>query len=222
MDGTRAAVSGVAAPTVRHRLVGGPVMLLAVLPAAVGIGVWSDQGQRISGFGGHLPELGTPWVVLAFVAARLIPRRTRWASPVAAICVIVVGLCSYAVYMHVRYGLSYHNVSGGRMHHWFALGLVAGALAGILGWLSYSHLAVVAWAVLAAVPLAEIRLAEGWSIDDQSFFAVAGLLVAASMLLIVWGVLTMRRAPLVLALVTAVAWAVGWALAVALLGGGIL
>lgn len=184
--------------------------LASVLLAAVALGIWADEGQRAPGFAGYLPELGTPWLVLAFAAGRSIPRWARWLAPVAAAASILLGLASYALFVHRHYGVAYEQVSGGDLGYWTWLGLGVGALAGMLAFASRTGAAPLAWAALAAVPVAEIRLVERWGIDAHVRLAVTVLLIVVFLLLAGWAFVAMRRIPLIFGPLTALAAVVGW------------
>lgn len=177
---------------------------------AVALGIWADVGQRLPGYRGRLPELGTPWFLIAYAAGRALARRCRWAAPAASVAVIFLGLTSYVMFLHLRDGVSYYNICAGRVRYWSTLGILTGAFAGLLALLSFSRLAMGAWAAAVAVPLAEIKLVEGWSIDGRSQAALAACLAVVSLHVTVWALMAIRRIPLTFGPLAGLAWCLGW------------
>lgn len=68
--------------------------LIGLAAAAMLLGVYADVGAYAGGFWGTLPEMGTPWVLLAFAGGRM-ARRGAVTSALAGSCLILVGLASY-------------------------------------------------------------------------------------------------------------------------------
>ncbi|WP_110240514.1 hypothetical protein [Nocardioides gilvus] len=106
-------------------------MLLLVLPAvALALGVFADQGSSLDGVLGALPELGLPWMALAWTGGRCVER----ASPgvVVGAALTCLGLVAYFAFVHFVHGVGWYNVLGnGRGFFWFA---AAGLFGGAAGW----------------------------------------------------------------------------------------
>lgn len=151
-------------------------------------------------------------MLLSFASGYVLGYRARWLAPVASALAIVVGLVSYAAFMHMHYGLSYHNVAGSRLGRWLPYGAVIGLVVGLDVVLARSRLAVLGWALLAAFPLAEMRVVGGWSLDKGSSHAVLDCLAGLSLIVLGCSVLAMRRVPWLLGPLTALAWALGYLL----------
>jgi hypothetical protein len=133
-------------------LVGSLVLVLC----SVGLGIYADEGQNVDGPLGWLPELGTPWVLIAFVGGRLWSRHLV-AAALAGPALISLGLWSYWLYMEVAHGTPIYNMTNdGRGIYWLGLGCALGLAAALSGAFSRrGRLRSVAWALVIAVPLAE-------------------------------------------------------------------
>jgi hypothetical protein len=108
-----------------------------------------------------MPELGTPWALCGFVAARTwAPRRA--AAALAGAGVIGAGLGSYFVFVHLWHGVPFGNLlNDGRGRYWFTLALGVGLVVAVAGWSSRSPsrpLRAAGWGFAPAVPLTEVQL----------------------------------------------------------------
>ena len=154
--------------------------------AAIVLGVWADQGQRLPGFWSQVPELGTPWVLLGFAAGRL--WRRRWiVALLAGMGAVVMALISYYLFVHVRYGTGLYNaMNGARGVSLLALAAGVGAASGTAGAFTGAALAMTrtaAWTLVVAVPAAEIwRVRRHGSAHDE----LVALLAAAAVCLLWW------------------------------------
>jgi len=96
------------------------------------LGVYADVGQYAPGFWGSLPGLGTPWVVLAFVGGRFTPGRVL--GLLAGAGLMLLGLSTYAAWVHLAYGTSLYNItSDGRATSWACVAIVLGGASGLAG-----------------------------------------------------------------------------------------
>lgn len=129
MPGTRSAV----ARSRRERRSGSPrPAALTITTASLLLGVYADVGQYAPGSWGLLPEAGTPWVVLAFLGGRLARRPAVGALAGAGF--LLLGLATYAAWVHLAYGTALHNITtDGRGAWWAGLGLVLGCVGGWAG-----------------------------------------------------------------------------------------
>lgn len=189
----------------------GHVVLLAV--AAVLLGVYADLGQHVKGFWGRLPELGTPWMLLAFAGGRTVARRPAVAALVGFL-LIFGGLTSYGLFVHVVHGTELHNVVlGGRAGYWAALAAILGPAAGLAGSGSVSRRALrrtASWGFAVGVPLAELlRVVRSDGYLDLP--GVTACLVVLTSLTAIAAVREVRPAPL--AASTAVWGVIGYLLA---------
>jgi Family of unknown function (DUF6518) len=120
-------------------------------------GLYADVGQYAPGFWGRLPEAGTPWVVLAFLGGRCARRRACGAPAGAAL--VLLGLATYVLWVHLAYGTSLYNIANdGRGAWWAFLGLVLGCASGLAGASTRGGREgrrQLAWGYVVGVPLAE-------------------------------------------------------------------
>jgi len=122
------------------------------------LGVYADVGSYAGGFWRTLPEMGTPWVLLAFAGGR-VARRRGFTSALTGSCLILVGLVSYWAFMHLAYDVElYQYVGNGRGLSWSAMAVVLGTVAGLAGRSSAARppwRSAAAWGFAVGVPLAE-------------------------------------------------------------------
>lgn len=125
---------------------------------AVLLGVYADVGQRVDGVLGTVPALGTPWLLLAFGGGFVWARRPVVAFLTGPV-LIVLGLCSYWIFMEVVHGTPIYNMTNdGRGLFWLAAAAVLGAAGSVTGAVAGSHRHPVrpaGWGFAVAVPLAE-------------------------------------------------------------------
>lgn len=163
-----------------HRAGWWPALLLVLV--AVLLGIYADVGQYAGGFWGLLPELGAPWVLLAFASGRVANRRPLVAAG-SGLLLILGGLVSYALFVHVVHEVRLYNVvrSGGA-YYWAAWAALLGPLAGLAGSWSVagrSTLRPAGWAFAVGVPLAEcVRVSASDYLDARG--VIASLLVLAA------------------------------------------
>jgi hypothetical protein len=81
-----------------------------MLVLAVLLGVYADVGQRVDGVLGTVPALGTPWLLLAFAGGFAWAPRAMVAS-LAGPVLVVLGLCSYWIFMEAAHGTPIHPAS---------------------------------------------------------------------------------------------------------------
>jgi hypothetical protein len=154
-----------------------------ILLMAVALGIYADEGQRLDGTWGLLPELGTPWVLLGFAAARTWAPR-RLASLVAGVATGVIGLAAYVQYVSTRHGVDHYNVlNDGRGWTWLLMALVVGTVAASAALLSAAEppvLRATGWGFPVGVPLAETRVVlERGGPDPTGAIVVLVVLAAA-------------------------------------------
>jgi hypothetical protein len=180
-----------------------PWRAVGLTVAAVLLGVYADVGAYASGFSRLVPELGSPWVLLAFAGGRA--AHGRVASGVAGSVLILLGLVSYWLFMRLAYDVElYQYVGNGRGFHWVSLGVVLGVLAGLMGRVSTSTRSLPRWAgwgFAVGTPLAETLRVASWYPWSGQLAAVL-LVTAAGAALLAWrqtrrapGGLRLRRAP---------------------------
>jgi hypothetical protein len=142
------------------------VSALLWLLAAMCLGVFADEGQRLPGTWSFLPALGSPWLVLAFGGARLISLRNRAGSVLFGTGFVVVGLLNYLTWVHGAYGVDYYNLlNTGRGIRWFLLAAMLGASSAIAGAFSRGSgtwMSAGGWGYVVAVPIAETRYVSDW------------------------------------------------------------
>ncbi|MBB3041133.1 DUF6518 family protein [Nocardioides soli] len=180
------------APAARARL-----RLPLLLGCGVALGVLSAQGADLPGALRALPDLGTPWLVLAFVAGRG-ARDVRRAG-LTAIAAVEAGLVTYYVWQ-ATLGAGGSMLSDYGAPVWLVGGALLGGILGGAGWLGEhsesSTTRVLAWGLLAGVPIAEIPHARASGVDYRDL-VVAGL-VATSLVLVAWATARGRVSPSVL------------------------
>jgi hypothetical protein len=120
--------------------------------------VYADVGAYADGFWGMLPEMGTPWVLLAFAGGRVAPSGAV-TSVFAGSCLILLGLVSYWAFMHLAYDVElYQYVGNGRGLSWCVMAAVLGTVAGLAGRSSAAHTpwrSATGWGFAVGVPFAE-------------------------------------------------------------------
>jgi hypothetical protein len=187
-----------------------PLMVVAVLAAAVVVGVAAQVGAVVPGVPRHATALGAPWLVAAFAVGALLRR------PVAAAAGGAVLLSGGTLtYYLVRIALTGHARAltiGLIALGWAVAAAVAGAAMGALGaaWREAARLPVVAAAAPTAALTGEAMVLAGeWRSRNAMAVLVAELALAAAIL----PACARRRAPLpaaaLAALVLAVVFAAG-------------
>jgi hypothetical protein len=161
---------------------------LALVVAAVALGVYADVGQRASGVLELLPQLGTPWLLVGF-AGGLIWSRRPGVGVLLGPVLIATGLVSYFVFMHLAHGVNYYNLlNDGRGVYWFGLaaglGLVAAAAGATAGG-RHRTARLAAWAFPPAVALSEARWVLDWEAGAAGWQVAFGLTAVAALLLVV-------------------------------------
>jgi Family of unknown function (DUF6518) len=157
-------MSAVTATKPDRRIRVGPALRLGVhLVAAVSLGIYADVGLDVPGPWGRLTALATPWLLLAFSAARGAGRRTCGAGAVVAgVLVVVTGLVSYYLWLTIGLGVAFSTVVHSyEAPMWVVAGVAVGAVFGAVGTLSLSSrrlLRELSWAVVAAAPMADALL----------------------------------------------------------------
>jgi hypothetical protein len=158
--------------------------------AAVLLGVFADVGARAAGPWALLTALGTPWLLLAFSAARgsglILGRAT--AALVGAL-VVVTGLASYYLWLIIGRDVAVSTV----VHQykapmWVLAGVAVGAVFGTVAASSRSprrRVREVAWAAVAAVPLSDALLPVRLS-GRSDVTPVVATLVVVSLLVLAW------------------------------------
>ena len=105
-----------------------------------------------------LPEMGTPWVLLAFAGGRA-AHRGAVTSAAAGSSLILLGLASYWAFMHLAYDVElYQYVGNGRGLSWSMMAIVLGTVAGLAGRSSAARTprrVAAGWGFAVGVPLAE-------------------------------------------------------------------
>ncbi len=180
---------------------------MVVAAAAVSLGVYADVGQRAPGALGALPELGTPWLLLAFAGGALCPRPRLLGSSCGA-AVLLAGLTSYFVFVAVVHDVGYYNLTNdGRGTWWFGLAAVLGAGTGAVGTLTAhpdERLRTASWALLPALAAAEAERVVAGRIGPHPE-QLAAVVVLSAVGLFAYAVLRTRRSLRTLA--ATVAWA---------------
>jgi hypothetical protein len=159
-----------------------------VLVAAL-LGVFADIGLDAPGSLGLLTALATPWLLLAFSAARGArpalgggPRSV----PVGSL-VVVTGLVAYYVWLIIGPGVSVSTVVHQyRAPLWLVAGVAVGGVFGIVAALSLSPrpaVSALSWSTVAAVPLADALLPVRLS-GRPDVAPVVALLVLVSLLVL--------------------------------------
>jgi hypothetical protein len=189
---------------------------VAVVLAAVGLGVYADVGERASGAWGAVPKLGLPWFVLALAAGAL-ARRWRWGA-VNGVGAIVLGLVSYVVYKDLAYGsTSVAALLRDDADYWLALALGVGVIGGTGGaWMrSREPFRSIAWGLAGAAACAEgaallvLVISRDRALGDGARLLVAEVSLGVGVL--VWAAREFRP-------VTVAVSALGWC-ALGFLGG---
>lgn len=160
----------------------------ALCAAPLLLGVYADVGQYADGFWGKLPELGTPWLLVAFAGGRVVERRPLVAAG-TGLALILGGLAVYGLFVHLVHGTELYNVvMGGRASYWAVTAAVLGPVAGLAGaWsrLRRPLLRSIGWGFAVAVPLAElgriVLLAQGYLHDPG--LAISLVLLASAVAL---------------------------------------
>ncbi|MFC7493027.1 MULTISPECIES: DUF6518 family protein [unclassified Nocardioides] len=159
-----------------------PALLLG---CGVALGVLSAQGSDLPGALRALPDLGTPWLVLAFVAGRGASEVRR--AAVTAVVVVEAGLVTYYVWQ-ATLGAGGSMLSDYGAPVWLIGGALLGAVLGAAGWLGEhgesATTRVLAWGLLAGVPIAEIPHARASGLDYRNL-VIAGL-VATALAIVAW------------------------------------
>ncbi|MDF1602920.1 DUF6518 family protein [Nocardioides sp. YIM 152315] len=159
--------------------------LAVLVGCGVALGVLSAQGADLPGALRALPDLGTPWLVLAFVAGRG-ARDVRRAA-LTAVAVVEAGLVTYYLWQ-ATLGAGGSMLADYGAPVWLVSGALLGGLFGGAGWLGEHSesgpVRLLAWAVLAGVPVAEIPHARASGVDHRNLVILA--LVATSVALVVW------------------------------------
>jgi hypothetical protein len=183
-----------------------------VLLAACAVGVFADRGALLAEPWSAFAEIGTPFVLVAFVAGRQLSGFALGVLWGAA--VLSLGQGAYYAWLflaqEVGWGtLTYQYRAGA----WLIAGGLVGALAGALGSASRATRSglsqTLGWGLLVAVPLAEAVWVARWQPPPVSA-GVALLVMAVALYL--WAVLR-DRAPWQLGVVSALAFAPGVLLA---------
>jgi hypothetical protein len=148
------------------------------LMASALLGVYADVGQYAPGFWGSLPGLGTPWVVLAFVGGRFTPGRVL--GLLAGAGLMLLGLSTYAAWVHLAYGTSLYNITNdGRATSWACVAMVLGGASGLAGFSSSvgsQRQRLLAWGYLVGVPVAEAVHVLSTQAEPQAAALALGLL----------------------------------------------
>lgn len=154
--------------------------------AAVALGVFADQGQRLPGFWAVVPELGTPWALLGFGAGRFW-RHRRQIAVLAGLSCVVLALWAYYLYVHLQYGTELYNVmNGSRGSYLIVLAAAVGGASGFAGALSGAANAfarTAGWAFVVAVPAAEVWRASQY---DDARHGLQALLTGTALCLLAW------------------------------------
>lgn len=175
-----------------------PLTRLAVLlGCGVALGVLSAQGSDLPGALRALPDLGTPWLVLAFVAGR--GARDVRRGALVAVAAVEAGLVTYYLWQ-ATLGAGGSMLADYGAPVWLVGGALLAGILGAAGWLGErsesATTRVLAWGLLAGVPIAEIPHARASGIAYRDL-VVAGL-VATSLLLVAWATARGRVSPSVL------------------------
>ena len=179
------------------------VALLGV--AAMLLGVYADLGQYAAGFWGRLPELGAPWLLLAFAGGRVANRSTA-AAALTGFLLVFGGLVSYGLFVHAAHGTQLHNVVfGGRAFYWAAVAAALGPAAGVAGAGSTSRRhetrRSVAWGFAVAVPLVECA-----RVFASDYLDLRGVIVVLLALSAGAAVVALREVRLLPLLAASAAW----------------
>jgi Family of unknown function (DUF6518) len=155
--------------------------------AAVALGVFADEGQRLPGAWSAVPALGTPWLLLGLAGGRLWPGR-RVVAALAGSGLLVVALWTYYVYVHVQHGTALYNaVNGSRGLTLTVLAAVVGAVSGLAGastGATKPRTRALAWGFVVAVPTAELWRAGQYG-DARQVLRI--LLTGTALSLLLWG-----------------------------------
>jgi hypothetical protein len=147
--------------------------------------VLSAQGADLPGALRALPDLGTPWLVLAFVAGR--GARDVRRAVLTAVAAVEIGLVTYYVWQ-ATLGAGGSMLADYGAPVWIVGGALLAAVFGAAGWLGNRSesptVRVLAWGLLAGVPIAEIPHARASGVDYRNL-VVAGLVVT-SLALVAW------------------------------------
>lgn len=161
------------------------------------LGVLSAQGSDLPGALRALPDLGTPWLVLAFVAGRGAHDVRR--AALIAVAAVEAGLVTYYLWQ-ATLGAGGSMLADYGAPVWLIGGALLAGVFGAAGWLGErsesSTTRVLAWGLLAGVPIAEIPHARASGVDYRNL-VVAGL-VATALVLIAWATARGRVSPSVL------------------------
>jgi hypothetical protein len=155
----------------------------ALTVASLLLGVYADVGGYAAGVWGVVPELGTPWVLLAFAGGRVARRRVVTAAASGSL-LILLGLATYWAFVHLAYGVElYQYVGNGRGLFWGALAIALGSAAGLAGRASTAPVrwrAAAGWGFAVGVAVAEGAHMLSWAGYSDSDALAAVLLTAAA------------------------------------------
>lgn len=163
-----------------------------LLVSACAIGVFSDRGALLAQPWSALAEVGTPFVLVAFVAGRQPPRMRL--SMLWGAAVLSIGLAAYYAWLLLVDDVTWATLTYQyRAGAWLTAGVLVGVLAGAVGSASRPDRAgpirAVGWGLLIAVPLAEAVRVSRWQ-PPQVGAGIVLLVLAAS--LYAWAVLQDR------------------------------
>jgi hypothetical protein len=138
------------------------LIALAVLMVGAAWGVGGQAADRVIG-GKYLTALGAPWLVLAFLAGALLPRRSGpWTAAAAGAALLVAGVFAYYVVHALRRGFYDRTTMVLVVVAWSFAAVAAGGLFGAAGhhWRRTGH----GWA--GALPAAAL-LGEAFALAGQ-------------------------------------------------------
>lgn len=159
------------------------------------LGVFADLGHHLPQPWDPLPELGFPWVALAFAAGRH-SGRLKWMSYAIGVIPIAIGLLVYFGYKTAAYGADSIRFEVEQAPLWIFAAIVVGVLSGGAGRLSCAVSATHGgwgWGLLAGVAMAEVFSFQ-WRFDGN-IVAVLLAELAVAVSIAAWGVRQTRLRP---------------------------
>jgi hypothetical protein len=153
----------------------------AIVLAAIALGVYADLGHKLGGSAGFVPQLGAPWLAVAFAGGRRSTNQVVSATFGASL--LVTGLLSYHFFKIISYGSDSFGGFRRTWPLWVVVALVAGSVIGVAGSLSLSSLPVhhaLGWGVLAGAILSEGISTAWWPRPGSVVVGITEIVIASA------------------------------------------